>query len=105
MARTEPHVTRNKPWLCARCGYMMDAVSPIFSKSKRVPKERDLSLCLNCGAAYSLCRGNWVALTAAERAELPAKLRSQILQAEMARSMAITTDLSRRDRESDHGPH
>lgn len=90
--------TRFQPWLCARCGYMMDAASPASPLERDIsPGEGDISICLNCGAHYSLRAGKWAPLAPAERERLPAELKAELLRFEIARLAVVDRDLSKRD--------
>ncbi len=86
--------TRYAPWMCSACGYMMDAASHMTDN--RTPKEGDLSLCMNCGALYTLHSGSWKAATLADLDHIPADLKREIIRLELARRKAIDRDLSKR---------
>lgn len=85
--------TRFAPWMCSGCGYMMDAASHI-GRTKAKPRPGDVSLCLNCGTVYELRRGAWALMTPAERSNLPADLKLEVLQAEIARRSVVRKDLA-----------
>lgn len=86
--------TRFPPWLCHKCGYLMDAASPMTGLA--APKENDLSLCLNCGALYVLHSERWTPITPAEREGLVPELRRELTGMEMVRQQTIDRDLSKR---------
>jgi hypothetical protein len=89
--------TRFPPWMCSGCGYMMDAASHL-SQPNLKPSDGDMSLCLNCGTLYQLRRRAWALMTPAERNALPADIKLEVLQYEMARRSVVRADLSRRGR-------
>ncbi len=86
--------TRYPPWLCHKCGYMMDAASHM--REPVTPKEHDLSLCLNCGALYVLHSERWTPITPAERDGLDPELKRELTEMEIARQLTIDRDLSKR---------
>jgi hypothetical protein len=86
--------TRFKPWLCGRCGYLMDAASGFTVDATPVPG--DLSICLNCGESYTLAGGGWRKLTAAELAALLPEERRELALAQLAQARAGFPDLAKR---------
>ena len=87
--------TRFKLWLCSRCGYAMDAASPAFNNNS-VPKQGDLSICLNCGEAHTLDGEAWRRLTATEVAGLDPAERRELTRAQTAQAAGGLPDLSKR---------
>lgn len=87
---------RMAPWMCWRCGYTMDSATSM-SKSRKAPAEGDASMCLNCGALYTLHGGQFVPMTSTERAALSPKAARLFEQAEIARRLVIRADLAKRD--------
>jgi hypothetical protein len=63
-------------WLCANCGYAMNAATSM--RGPHVPKPGDLSLCFNCAALYVLDDGRWRPPTAQEEAGLDDDMRREI---------------------------
>jgi hypothetical protein len=59
---------RTKPWMCHRCGYMMDACSPTGG-DKGGPDSNSIALCLNCTAVYEWAAGAWTPLTPETRVD------------------------------------
>lgn len=98
MAPDDLSYTPFKPWMCSRCGHMCDAASPTDSKTDGPPEEGDVSLCLNCGAPYTLHDGKWAPMTKEEHDRLSAHIRLELFQAELARRSVIDVDLSRKGR-------
>lgn len=86
---------REPPWLCHSCGYMMDANTALNGKA--VPKEDDISMCINCGALYSRHSDSWRPTTPAEFYELTPQARRELAAMQVFRGQFITTDLSKRD--------
>ena len=68
---------RFEPWPCPGCGYVMDAASD-STREEALPKEGDLSVCLNCAMPFVLRDDRWreltddelLALSLAEKREL-----------------------------------
>jgi hypothetical protein len=81
--------------MCGLCGYMMDAASPLYDNTS-VPKQGDLSICLNCGHPYTLDGGRWRSLTKAELAALKPEERRQLTMAQTAQATAEFPDLAKR---------
>ena len=90
---------RHPPWLCYRCGYMMDA-STHMGKGDARPVEGDVSACINCGAPFVFHGSRWAPMTAAERVELDAKTRGKLAMLEVARRHVVRVDLSRKDKKA-----
>ena len=86
--------TRFAPWMCARCGYLMDAASA--TDGDAVPKQGDLSICINCGESYTLDHKRWRKLTPAEFAALAPGERRKLVLAQQVRAEAGFPDLARR---------
>lgn len=86
---------REPPWLCHSCGYMMDANSALDGQA--MPKENDVSMCLNCGALYTRHSNKWSPMTLAERESLEPQARRELAAMQVFRGHFITTDLSKRD--------
>jgi hypothetical protein len=75
---------------------MMDAASPI-KNPRATPRENSLSLCLNCGACYTLHANRWRPTTLAERQAMPPEMKRKILHMQIVRPLIVTTDLTKRD--------
>jgi hypothetical protein len=88
-------VTFFKPWMCVRCGYLMDCTDTADG-SHEAPKQGDISLCLNCGARYALRGDAWSLMTAAEFSSLTPQERCELTMAELARTRASLPDLAKR---------
>jgi uncharacterized Fe-S cluster-containing MiaB family protein len=86
---------RERPWLCSTCGYMMDAASSLRDEAA-VPKEGDLSLCLNCTASYERRGKVWRALSVEDERDLPEGVRREILSHRVAQQMARLPALNAR---------
>lgn len=56
--------TREKPWMCTTCGYVMDAATGV--ERNTVPKDGDVTLCLKCAAVYERRAGAWAPATTAD---------------------------------------
>lgn len=87
-------VTFFKPWLCSRCGYLMDCTDTADG-SPQAPEQGDVSLCMNCGAPYTLKGDAWRLMTSAELADLTPQERRELTMAEMARTRANLPDLAK----------
>lgn len=87
---------REQTWLCVRCGYAMDAFD-CLQHPDAMPKDGDLSLCMNCGFEYVRHADRWQPMTAAERAALEPEDRRTLEEMQFVRSRVITEDLSKRD--------
>lgn len=91
---------RDAPWMCARCGYLMDACSVMFDNDdSRAPADGDVSLCLNCAQPFVRADARWRVMTPVEIAALPAPMRRQIAQGTVAVWAVRShrgTDLSKR---------
>ena len=57
----EPVTTLYAPFACWSCGKVMTAASHVDGKS--VPKQGDISVCLDCAEAMTLDDGAWRQLT------------------------------------------
>ena len=79
---TRTRTTRMAPWLCYRCGYLFDAASSLFADA--VPKESDVSACMNCGAPLILRAGRFVQLTAGDWAALEPEVRRELTETQFA---------------------
>jgi hypothetical protein len=77
----------------------MDAASSARDESL-VPKQRDLSICLNCGAAMVLDGKRWRQVTAADLAGLDPEERAELAEHQIKQAIAkaagILPDLARR---------
>jgi len=89
---------REPPWMCHACGYLMDAASLTFQNDLHnpAPEEGDYSLCMNCGQCHVRHGTRWAKITAAESAEMPAENRKQVAMGQLAISIVIDRDLSKR---------
>ena len=91
---------REPPWMCARCGYLMDAAIAFDDGDGCVtPADGDLSLCMNCALPYVRAGIEWRVMTTPELLVLPAPLRRKIAQASVAVWLVRShrgTDLSKR---------
>ncbi len=88
-------VTGFRPWMCLCCGYTMDSASSA-TKENAVPKEGDISVCLNCGALYALRAGAWAPLGALDMAALPADVRGLVERVQRLRKLVVLADLANR---------
>lgn len=84
---------RERRWMCGLCGYLMDAATSIEG-GQDVPKEEDVTLCMNCGLVHMRHGDAWRPMTRAERASLPADRISLLARTERVRAARIDTDLS-----------
>lgn len=88
---------RNPPWLCDRCGYMMDATTHAFGPDCK-PKKGDLAVCLNCAAPYQMKRGRWRLMTAKQFSALPDYAQARVRHAQAAQLSLGLPNLASRDR-------
>lgn len=78
-----------KPFLCGKCGYAMDMVTPAFD-DKAKPAKGDIGICLSCGAVFEYQTVNDVRyLSHPEIAALPFSIRWQLERAEVARRRVV----------------
>jgi hypothetical protein len=84
-----------KPWMCSRCGYLMDCTDAVRGPPKP-PREGDLAVCMNCGMPYYLRAGAWHVLTAAELATLTMEERRELALAQLSQARAGLPDMSKR---------
>ena len=89
---------REPPWMCGACGYVMDAADVVWGNNlpNPEPKEGDYSLCMNCGQCHVRHGAHWLKITAAELAEMPAENRKQVAIGQLAITIVIDRDLSKR---------
>ena len=85
--------TREKTWMCFGCGYVMDTASPADPDHHAAPAEGDLSLCMNCGVAYTRRDSFWQPMSHDEWKALDREERAELTRAAVARGLAIQTDL------------
>jgi hypothetical protein len=99
-SRRRYHDTREPPWPCVACGYVMDAAGLAFDNEhdERAPEEGDYSVCINCGTCYVRHGPSWCRITAAELAEMPHENRWQITLLQTAIGQAPFGDLRKRGR-------
>ena len=96
LRRVDPsEVTRFRPWMCSRCGYLMDATAPADGPPQR-PEQGDISVCMNCGMPYTLKGDAWRLMTAAELGCLTMEERRELALAQLAQSRAGFPDLAKR---------
>lgn len=88
-------VTFFKPWLCGRCGYLMDCTDTADGPHQ-APKQGDIAVCMNCGTPYALKGDAWRPMTAAELAGLTLQERRELALAQLAQSRADLPDLAKR---------
>ena len=88
-------MTRGRTWMCWRCGYTVNAATHL-GKEAKPPKDGDLSMCLNCGALYTMHAGAFKPATSMELASLDDATRSKIDRTLKVRSLVVTHDLSKR---------
>ena len=86
-------LSRHKPRMCPRCGYMSDATDTAFKGTQRPLHDGDFLICFGCGEVSIVHSGKPVQMTNAERAALRASLtddeRATLDQAEQARLQAV----------------
>ena len=87
--------TREAPWMCSGCGYVMDAATPTDPRGEAVPRDGSIALCINCGKRHIRHGTRWMPLTDAEWRSLSSEERKQLMMVELARQIAIRDDLSR----------
>lgn len=80
-------------WTCWRCGLVMDAAT--HTTENVVPKENDMSVCLNCGALHILHGQQWSKPTEAEFAGIPRSMWFDITRHQLARALAVRVDLTK----------
>lgn len=68
----------------------MDAASSLRDDNA-VPRERDLSVCIGCGAVSQLRAGKWVAIGADVVASLDPEERAELAQHRRAVAMMLAT--------------
>ena len=85
---------RDKPWMCWRCGYMMDATT-VAKGANTAPAEGDTSVCINCGALFCRTVDRWRPMTPAEYAGLDAATQDQLRQVLEVRVRVIRNDLTK----------
>jgi hypothetical protein len=89
--------TRDSPWMCGTCGYVMDTCS-LSAGARGVPRDGDISLCLNCCAVHTRHGLKWVPITPSEWQAFTSEELAEIAAMTQARSQLITGDLAARDR-------
>jgi len=72
----------------------MDSATPLNRNAAPVPKNRSLSICLNCGALYRLIDGTQVPMTEEEKASLPDITKDFLKVVETARRKVVDRDLA-----------
>ena len=93
---------REPPWMCHRCGYLMDAAFVALDNtgdSRTDPADGDLSLCMNCGAPFHRVAGAWQPMTPAQVMTLGPVMRRDLAlgMVAIAKVRRITgTDLAKR---------
>ncbi len=86
--------SEDAPWMCAKCGYLMDA--NVVSEGPHVePEEGDLSICLNCADVYWREGTKWRPIKPAEWASLPLEQRREIIGLTLVHRRVITEDLNK----------
>ena len=88
-----------KPAICTKCGYFMDAVSHPTDASKR-PKPGDFSLCMSCGDPMRF--NDDLSLRAATQADFAEMNSRELAQFELLRQViktAFPDGLARRKNE------
>ena len=90
--------TREPPWMCHSCGYLMDAASLVWQNGlpNPAPDEGDYSLCMNCGECHVRHGARWLRITATELAEMTPENRRQVTTGQLAIARVIDRDLSKR---------
>jgi hypothetical protein len=74
---------RTKPWLCHACGHLLNAVSEVGGEDI-APVEGDLTMCIGCGAFYTLQGDAWARLTLAQYAALTPDERDLLIRMRVA---------------------
>ena len=82
--------------MCVSCGYAIDAASGVIN-SKAIPKEGDISICLNCGHIYVQTNSKWTTAPDNFIDQLPSDVRQIIEKAKRVRDQVVTTDLAKQD--------
>ena len=75
------------------CGYVMDANSSVGDKLY-IPKENDISFCMNCGTLYVRHYKKWASMTEKEYIELPDDLKKKLNRYEELRKKVVDKDLA-----------
>jgi hypothetical protein len=96
MRRRNADITREPPWMCVRCGYVMTAASPADPDHHEPPEEGSLSVCFNCANPYIREGGRWRAMTGKDWDGLVPEERRELLMAiRQLRRSAGARDLRR----------
>jgi hypothetical protein len=98
MTRRGDDTTRERPWMCVRCGYLMSAATPFDRGHHEPPDEGDLSICLNCALPYVREDGRWRAMTGKDWDGLVPEERRELLMAIHEQRTVIQGDLRKRER-------
>lgn len=75
--------TRHTPMKCKECGYQFDTSTSAYG-AHTAPKEGDLSVCLNCGAAMVMENGLWRCMSIDEVIDLDPSDRAKLFKAQRA---------------------
>ena len=84
------------PWLCERCGYLIDLADAI-DDSGNTPQPGDLLLCMNCATPYTLEGTAWRLMSPIEIAALAPEERRALASAANALARARLPDLTADD--------
>jgi len=76
--------------MCWSCGYVADAASSARDE-RAVPKQGDLSICLNCGAAQVRDGERWRQMTDAELAGLSPEERRDLAEHQILQAVGRAT--------------
>jgi hypothetical protein len=98
VTRRDRDTTREPPWMCVGCGYVMDAASPVDRSHHEPPDEGDLSICLNCAGPYVRERGLWRQMNTADWHGLTPEARDALVDAIQAQSRTIDRDLRKNEK-------
>jgi hypothetical protein len=74
---------RTKAWLCLACGHLLDAMSEVTG-ANIAPVEGDLTMCIGCGAFYTLQDGAWAKMTPEQYAALAPDDRALVFKMQLA---------------------
>jgi hypothetical protein len=66
-----------KEWACDKCGYVMDSAWSIRN-DEALPREGDLTCCLQCAELYILHGIRWLPISDDELIDLPLDLKKNI---------------------------
>lgn len=85
---------RERPWMCWRCGYFMDANTCVTTRNAK-PSDGDISMCLNCGALYTRHSETWKPTTSIELATVNAATKTTLDRMRTERARVVKGDLTK----------